>query len=142
MKFPFTKKQIRDILNDDKYIETDYLWEKKKNKIIPVYIGLATESKDIGLVFAIRGGRSMGVALILEKQRIRGINRRGRHQGRNGTIVRGWHQHIEEEGMVEPINKDFSDLDEIIEYALNKWKIRRHGPMAPSLWNYKRRSKQ
>lgn len=136
MKFPFTKKQICDILKLNKYIEMDYFWELKKNRTIPVLLE-GKDPKDIGLVFAVWGGKSMGVSLWLRKRRIRGINKRGRHKDRNGNLIRGWHDHIEEDGIVEPLEQTFGNIDEVIDYALHKWTIKKHGSMAPLLWNYR-----
>jgi len=141
IKFPFTKKQVCDILSSQKYIEIDYLWESKKNRMIPVHVLEGKDLKDIGLVFAVWGGKAMGVSLWLGRQRIRGINRRGRHEDRDGNLVRGWHDHIEEDGVVEPVTETFGNIDEVIDYALDKWNIKKYGSMAPSLWNYRRRPK-
>lgn len=135
MKFPFTKKEVRDILKEDKYIEIDYLLEKKKNKLIPVYIG--PELKDMSLVLEIRGGKSIGVSLNFRKCRIRGINHRERHQDRDGTVVRGWHEHIEEEGKAERIGENFEDIDMLIEFALKEWNIRKLGTMGQQLLKFR-----
>jgi len=56
IRFPFTKKQVCDILNSQKYIEIDDFWESKKNRMIPVRVLEGKDPKDIGLVFAVWGG--------------------------------------------------------------------------------------
>lgn len=131
MKFPFTKKTIYDILQETKYIESDYLWEQKKHKKVPVYLG--SEQKDIGLIFEIRDGKSIGVSLNLQGQRIRGINYRIRHEDSKGTVIRGWHEHIEEEGVLRAINLNFSDIDKLTEFALEKWNIKKFGRMGKQI---------
>lgn len=139
MKFSLTKKQVQDILNAHKYIDSEHLWEQTKRKNIPVYICEESREKDIGLVFTIWS--SKGVALKFRNERVRGINRRERHVDRSGNIVRGWHLHEPEKGdVVEPVRRDFADFDDLVDYARQKWNIMKRGSFPLTLWNNRRRS--
>ena len=138
MKFPFTKKEVHDILGEDKYIEIDYFFEKKKHKLIPVYTPVGSDLKDMGLVLEIRGGKSIGVSLNLRKRKIRGINHHERYHNPDGTVVRGWHEHIEEESKVEPVGRNFDDIDRLTEFALKKWNIKKLGTAGQQLLKFSR----
>lgn len=132
MKFPFTRKQVYDILRQEKCIDADYLQQEKKSKIIPVKVrfesGSKSELKDIGLVLEIRGGKSMGMSLNFRNRKIRCINYHKRRLNPDGSIVRGWHEHIEEEGgKVIPLPQNFSDIDELVEFVLDRWQITKLG---------------
>jgi hypothetical protein len=69
------------------------------------------------------------VALLWYGKRIRGLNREMRHDNPNGTIIRGWHEHLwsplEEDACViqaQPEPKDRSLLG-ILQWGLHKWNM-------------------
>ena len=125
------------MLGEDKYIDVDYFFEKKKHKLIPVHSRVESGLRDIGLVLEIRGGKSIGVSLNLRKRKIRGINHHGRRQNPDGTVVRGWHEHIEEENKVEPVGRNFDDIDMLTEFALKKWNITKLGTVGQQLLKFR-----
>lgn len=91
--------------------------------------------KELGLIIRVHAKRSpsgipKGVpACVLQwhGQRIRGINRELWHDNPDGSIVKGWHEHLwneeDRDGRVVPADIKRADMRGVFEWCLKKWNI-------------------
>lgn len=133
-KYPFTEKEIEDIMGIEKYIDGTFLQNDPPIKFEDTVL-VGPDKEDIGLVFTIRPERrTIGISLRYKNERIRGINNVP-HARPDGRILRGWHEHIWRslyrdkwaEGLIP--RKEFSTSRGIVKFALDRWKIQTYGPM-------------
>ena len=137
-KYPFTEEDVNNIIRMDKYIDGTFLQDDPPNSFEDtVYVG--SDREDIGLVFSIRPERrTIGVALKLRNERIRGINNVTHHRP-DCKILKGWHEHIWKipyrdkwaESLIP--RKELSTPKGIVKFALKRWNIKTFGVFGEQL---------
>ena len=129
-EYPFTQKEVDDLIGQDKYIKTGEIQPSRNKNQINAYRVSQPDSR-LGLALRIQ---NMMVSLVWQGQRIRGIDYHEKKHRPDCQIIRGWHHHIFRKSYgddwVECIDEShgrFSDRVELISDALERWHIKEYG---------------
>jgi len=124
-RFPFTARDADRVVAAPKTISTDLANEAQgpASLVVPVNMVSGSESELVVKWFG------MGLSLCWKGHRIRGINRSRQLRSRpDGTIVRGWHEHVFDDQVGDEKVHAVTGLgrpsvDELVRFCLARWNI-------------------